>query len=156
LVALWLLKRLPFWQMTVLGVLSAGCVLFINRMAGDYGLAMLYYRNFVGTPIAPGEMIVHFSASDYFHAFRQNITVASQSWPIFFVLLAAIGYFRRSRLSILSAISLVYVALHYLLLPNWVERWFVVAYIPMALSAVCVEALLNQAPYEKSTKAVRV
>jgi hypothetical protein len=144
LIALWLLRRLPFWQMTVLGVLSAGCVLFINRMAGDYGLAMLYYRNFVGTPIAPAEMVVHFSLADYQRAFRQNITVASQGWPIPFLLLAAIGYFRRSRLSILCGIALVYIALHLLILPNWVERWFVVAYIPMALSAVCVEDMLHK------------
>jgi len=133
--ALWWMKKLKFWQTAVLGIFAATCVVFINRMAGDYGLAMLYYRNFVDTPIAPAEMVVHFSKSDYLRAFREHLPSVLGGWVLAFLLLAVIGYQRRSRLTILSAIGLAYIALHYILLPNWWERWFVVAYIPMSLSA---------------------
>jgi hypothetical protein len=47
----------------------------INYFAGDYGLRMLYYRNFIGTPSAPGEMTVTFSFRDYLVAFRSGITL---------------------------------------------------------------------------------
>jgi len=145
LVALWFTKRLTFWQMATLASFSASCVVFINRMAGDFGLAMLYYRNFVGTPVAPAEMVAHFSGAQYFHALRANLANISQGWLIPFLLLATIGLFRRSSLTPLSGIAVIYVALHFLILPNWVERWFVVAYIPMALSAVCVKGHANPA-----------
>jgi hypothetical protein len=112
--------------------------MFINRMAGDFGLAMLYYRNFVGTPVAPAEMVVHFSVAQYLQALRANLAAIFQGWLIPFLLLATIGFFRRSRLAAASSIAVSYVALHLLILPDWVERWFVIAYIPMALSAVCV------------------
>jgi hypothetical protein len=151
LIALWLGKRLTFWQMAILGSLSAGCVVFINRMAGDFGLAMLYYRNFVGTPIAPAEMVVHFLVPQYFHALRANLAVIFQGWLSPFLLLAMIGFFRRSSLAPLSLIAVAYVTLHFLILPNWVERWFVIAYIPMALSAVCVNTTHAEPPKRDST-----
>lgn len=138
LAALWLHQRLTFWQMAVLGSVAAGSVLFINRMAGDYGIAMLYYRNFIGTPIAPAEMVVHLTATEYLSAFRSNISAMLQGWLIPFLLLAVVGVARRSHLRNLALIAVLYVLLHYLILPNWVERWFVVAYIPLALSAIAV------------------
>jgi hypothetical protein len=138
-VALWFAKRLSFWQMAALGAFAASCVVFINRMAGDPGITMLYYRNFVGTPTAPVGMVVHFSVREYLRAARTNLGVMSHGWLIPFLLLAVIGFFRRSVLAPLAGVALAYVILHFLIVPNWVERWFVIAYIPMALSAVCAD-----------------
>ena len=138
LVALWLRKRLAFWQMTVLGCLAAGSVLFINRMAGDYGIAMLYYRNFIATPTAPAEMVVHLTASEYVSAFRANITVMFQGWLMPFLLVAAVGVARQSNLTYLALIAVLYISIHFLILPNWEERWYVVAYLSLALSAIAV------------------
>jgi hypothetical protein len=135
---LWLARRLSFLQASVLGALAAGSVLFLKKMAGDYGLAMLYYRNFVGTPIAPSEMTVHFSVADYFRAFRGSLGAVAQGWLTPFLLLAVIGLLRRSSRFALPGIALAYVGIHFLILPNWAERWFVIAYIPLALSAVRV------------------
>jgi len=138
LAVLWLTKRISFLQASILGVIAVSSVLFISRMAGDFGLQMLYYRNFVAIPVAPGEVVVHFSLAQYLRAFRAGLAAMLQGWLVPFLLLASIGLFRGSRLRVLSGIAVVYVALHFLILPNWMERWFVVAYIPMALSAVCV------------------
>ena len=77
---------------------------------------------------------------------RANLGVISQGWLIPFLLLAVIGFFRRSSLARLSIIAVTYVTLHFLILPNWVERWFVIAYIPMALSAVCVNTTHAESP----------
>jgi hypothetical protein len=44
----------------VLSVIAVASVVMINHFAGDYGIRMLYYRNFVGTPSAPAEMVVNF------------------------------------------------------------------------------------------------
>jgi hypothetical protein len=144
---LWLVRRLSFLQALILGGLAAGSVIFINKMAGDYGLAMLYYRNFIGTPIAPADMVLHLSVTDYFRAFRGSVGVVAQSWLMPFLLLGVIGLYRRPSRFALLGIALAYIGIHFLILPNWVERWFVVAYLPLALSAVCVHDVLHEAVF---------
>jgi len=62
LAVLWMTGKMELWQSATLGLLAILTVLTINHFAGDYGLQMLYYRNFVSTPIAPAEATVHFSA----------------------------------------------------------------------------------------------
>lgn len=148
---LWLVRRLTFLQASVLGALGIGSVFLINRLSGDYGVAMLYYRNFVGTPTAPAEMVLHFSAADYFRAFRGSLGMVLQGWLVPFLLLAVIGVFRRSKQVALAGIALAYIGLHFLILPNWVERWFVVAYIPLAVSAICEENI-RQKPVTDGTE----
>jgi hypothetical protein len=46
LLALLWLKKFTLSECLVLGILAVASVLFIHHFAGDYGLAMLYYRNF--------------------------------------------------------------------------------------------------------------
>src|SRR5439155_25254634 len=91
LVACWFEQRLKLWQAAVLSVLALGSVLSINHFAGDYGIKMLYYRNFVGTPVAPGEMMVQFSLRDYFLAFRSGMTLVASSFFLPFLLAGVSG-----------------------------------------------------------------
>jgi hypothetical protein len=136
----WLQRQIPFWQATVLVLVAASSVLAINHFAGDYGIRMLYYRNFVGTPTAPAEMMVRFSAHDYLSAFRSGITKIADSFFLPFLLVGIIGL--RSRAGrLLLGTTLAYVALHFLVLPNWQERWVAVFY----LSAIVCAAPSRQA-----------
>jgi hypothetical protein len=130
----WLQDRLPLWQGAVLSAVAVLSVLCINHFAGDYGIPMLYYRNFMGTPIAPAEMSVRFSAHDYLFAFRSGITKVAESFFLPFLLLAAIGLRSRRGRPVLAA-TLGYVILHFLILPNWQERWVAVFYVSAAICA---------------------
>ncbi len=133
--ALWMAKKIELYQAIVLSLLAVGSVLTINYFAGDYGIKMLYYRNFIGAPSAPGEMAIAFSARDYFKAFRSGLTSAAEGFLIPFVLLGILGWIYSSRLRIVAVVATVYMLLHFLLLPNWVERWFGVFYLAMVLCA---------------------
>ncbi|MFY9562027.1 MAG: hypothetical protein WAQ52_17475 [Terriglobales bacterium] len=135
LLALWWGRKIDFWQAGVLSALAVASVLAINHFAGDYGIKMLYYRNFVGTPSAPGEMAVNFSFRDYLGALRSGLTLAADSYLIPFMLLGTIGLVLHSRLRVVAAVAMAYVALHFVVLPNWDERWFGLFYLSMALCA---------------------
>jgi hypothetical protein len=138
LLALWWDRKLNLWQTSVLSALAVASVLTINHFSGDYGIRMLYYRNFVGVPYAPGEMTVSFTFRDYLRAFRSGVTLAADSFLIPFLLLGTIGAILHSRLRVVAAVATAYVVLHFIVLPNWDERWFGVFYLSMALSAVAV------------------
>jgi hypothetical protein len=135
LLALWWDRKISFWQAGVLSALAVASVLAINHFAGDYGIKMLYYRNFVGAPVAPGEMTVDFSLRDYLRFFRSGLTLAAESYLIPFLLVGTIGFLLHSRLRVVAAVTTAYVALHFVVLPNWDERWFAVFYMSMALCA---------------------
>ncbi|HEY3972405.1 MAG TPA: hypothetical protein VGM18_05330 [Candidatus Sulfotelmatobacter sp.] len=98
----WLERRIQFWQAAVLSILAVASVLCIDHFAGDYGIKMLYYRNFVGTPVAPAEMAVQFSARNYLAAFRSGITKVSESFFLPFLLLGTIGLRSRRSLPLLG------------------------------------------------------
>jgi hypothetical protein len=134
LLACWLQKRIEFWKASVLAILALLSVLTINHFAGDYGIKMLYYRNFVGVPIAPGEMVIHFTFRDYLSAFRSGITLATGSFFLPFLLLGTFGLaFSQARA--IYAVTLSYVLLHFLVLPNWQERWVGIFYLTMVVCA---------------------
>ena len=130
----WLQRRLQFWQATVFGLLAVLSVVTINHFAGDYGIRMLYYRNFIGTPIAPGEVAAHFTARDYLSAFRSGVTKVADSFFVPFLLLGVTGLRSKKMLPIMAA-TLAYVMLHFVILPNWQERWVAVFYLSMVVSA---------------------
>jgi hypothetical protein len=134
LLACWLERRLDLWKAAVLSIVAVASVLTINHFAGDYGIQMLYYRNFVGTPVAPGETAVHFSFRDYLSAFRSGITLIEGSFFLPFLLLGVLG-FVSGRLKALFAVTLAYVGLHFIVLPNWQERWVGVFYLSSLLCA---------------------
>jgi len=139
----WWERRIDLWKAGVLGLLAIASVLSINHFAGDYGMGMLYYRNFSGVPVAPGEMTVQFSARNYFSVLRSGITLMTESFFLPFLLLGAVGLAWR-RMRGLFAVTLAYVCIHFVVLPNWQERWFGVFYLSMAVCAAStVEAALR-------------
>jgi len=141
LLACWWEKRLALLQAGVLLVLALASVLVINHFAGDYGIKMLYYRNFVGVPTTPGEMNIRFSFRDYLSAFRSGITLAVNSFFVPFLLLGIIGLVS-ARLRTLFGVTLGYVVLHFLVLPNWQERWVAVFYL---CCGICAAATVGSA-----------
>ena len=137
----WLEKRIDFWKASVLALLAAGSVLAINHFAGDYGIKMLYYRNFVGVPVAPAEMTVQFSFYDYLSALRSGITLALNSFFIPFFLLGVVGLMAKE-LRALFGVTLAYVILHFVVLPNWQERWVALFYL---VCGICAAATVQRA-----------
>ncbi len=133
----WLERRVDWWEAAVLGMLAVASVLCINHFAGDYGIGMLYYRNFSGVPITPGEMTMHWTASGYISAFRSGITLMMESFFLPFLMLGMAGLVVK-RMRGLFAVTLAYVLLHFMVLPNWQERWFGVFYLSMAVCAATV------------------
>jgi hypothetical protein len=130
-------RRIKLWQAAVLGSVALGSALLINHAAGDYGIKMLYFRNFIATPLAPAEHSVPFSTHDYIKAFREGISNAAGGSLIPFVLLATIGLFKgNGNVRTILAITTVYTLLHFVILPNWQDRWFCLFYIAAAMSAV--------------------
>ena len=137
----WLERRIDFWKASVLALLAVGSVLAINHFAGDYGIKMLYYRNFIGVPVAPAEMTVQFSFHDYLFALRSGITLAVNSFFIPFFLLGVIGLIAKE-LRALFGVTLAYVILHFLVLPNWQERWVALFYL---VCGICAAGTLQRA-----------
>jgi len=180
----WSRRRIDLSKAVLLAMVAVASVLVINHFSGDYGIRMLYYRNFIGTPVAPGEMVAQFSFRQYLAAFRAGITVMLDSHLslfLFFGMLAFIWQKRSPALTILpinsrtrrvqpqaqmsqqesagsrsqvaqfsptagstapmgaasaALASAGYAALHYIVLPNWQERWFGVFYLMMAVCSV--------------------
>jgi hypothetical protein len=140
ILATWLEGRLELWKAGILSFVAVASVLCINHYAGDYGIKMLYYRNFVGTPVVPGEMTVHFSLRDYLAAMRSSMTLLGDSFFFPFLLVGTIGLVSRQT-RMLFALALAYVALHFLVLPNWEERWFGLFYLSMGVCAAAAAGL---------------
>ncbi len=137
ILACWWEKRINFWKAGVLAVVAVASVLCINHFAGDYGIKMLYYRNFVAVPIAPGEMTAQFAFRDYLAAMRSGITLAANSFFLPFLLLGTIGMVSR-RMRVLFVVNLTYVVLHFVVLPNWQERWVGLFYLSMGICAAAM------------------
>ncbi|MGD0567237.1 MAG: hypothetical protein ABSA78_02435 [Candidatus Sulfotelmatobacter sp.] len=142
ILACWLERRMEWWKAAVLALVAVASVLCINHFAGDYGIKMLYYRNFVGVPVAPGEMTVRFSLRDYLRALRAGVTLVSESFFLPFLVLGIIGAVAK-RMRALFAVTLAYVVLHFVVLPNWQERWVAIFYLS---AAVCAAAAMAAIP----------
>ncbi|MGB9071853.1 MAG: hypothetical protein WCC22_04220 [Terriglobales bacterium] len=135
ILACWLERRLDLVKASALAVLALASALSINHFAGDYGIKMLYYRNFVGVPVAPAEMTVQFSFHDYLVAFRSGITLVMGSFFVPFLLVGIGGFFAAKQMRTVAVVTFAYVLLHFVVLPNWQERWFGVFYLTMAVAA---------------------
>jgi len=142
--ALWLEGRLDLWKAGALSFVAVASVMCINHFAGDYGIRMLYYRNFIGVPITPGEMTIQFSFRNYLAAFRSGVTLMANSFFVPFLLLGTIGLASRQT-RVLFCLALTYIALHFLILPNWQERWVGLFYLSMGVcAAAATGAVRNQ------------
>jgi hypothetical protein len=143
----WLRGKLGLWTAITLALVALSSVFLINHEAGDYGFAMLYYRNFIGTPLAPAEMTVRFSLNDYFSALRSGITLMFQSFFLPFLLVGCAG-FLFSKIRYVLWTTTAYVVLHFAILPNWEERWFGVFYLSAGIAAASSIAYRNLAGRE--------
>ena len=137
LLVCWLTRQIDLWKAAILGLVAVGSVLVINHFGGDYGIKMLYYRNFIGVPLAPAEVTVQFTFRDYLSALRSGVTLAANSFFIPFCLLGIIGIAER-RMRTLFLVALAYVALHFIVLPNWQERWVGLFYLCCGICAATV------------------
>ncbi len=152
ILACWLERRVDLWKACVLVLLAVASVLCINHFAGDYGIGMLYYRNFVGVPVAPAEMSVGLSLREYLSALRAGITLMTESFFIPFLLLGTIGVVAKP-MRVLFAVTLAYASLHFLVLPNWQERWFGLFYLSMGVcAATAVGAVQRAAAVDPDTE----
>lgn len=142
----WLEKRIDLWKTGVLLALALVSVLAINHFAGDYGIKMLYYRNFVGVPVTPAEMSIQFSVRDYFSAFRAGITLAVNSFFLPFLLLGTVGLVS-PRMRAPFAVTLIYVVVHFIVLPNWQERWVAIFYL---CCGICAATTVGRTPVQPS------
>ncbi len=133
LALLWIKGEINWRSAATLGVLAVLVVLAINHSAGDYGMQMLYYRNFVRQPLLPVEVPVHFSSQQYLAAFRKGIPVMLESLMLPFALLGLIGFRKWPGL---VAVGFTYAVLHYVALPNYQERWFIPSYLLFAVASV--------------------
>jgi hypothetical protein len=130
-------RRIEHWKAAVLAGLAVASVFVINFAAGDYGIQMLYYRNFVGIPIAPGEMTVHFTVGQYARELLSGYKVMLYSFVPVFLMFGLIGLNRKT--APLLGIASLYAILHYIILPNWIDRWMGVFYLLTAMTtAFCV------------------
>jgi hypothetical protein len=129
-------KRIKLWQGGVLAFVALGSALMINHAAGDYGIRMLYFRNFLGTPLAPAENPAQFSVRDYITAFREGLTNAAGGVLIPFLLLGTIGLAKAGTPRTVLFITSAYVAIHFVILPNWQDRWFCLFYVTAGVAAV--------------------
>ena len=134
LLACWRKGVLDFWNTVVLSVIAMGSVFVINHFSGDYGFKMLYYRNFIAVPVAPGEMTPTFSLREYVSALRSGITLMMESFFLPFLALGFVGLTSK-RARTLFAITLSYLLLHFAILPNWQDRWFGLFYLAMGVCA---------------------
>jgi hypothetical protein len=91
ILACWWKGSLDIRKAAILACLALGSVVAINHYSGDYGLKMLYYRNFISVPVAPGEMVPSFSLRDYMSAFRSGIRLMMESFFLPFLALGVIG-----------------------------------------------------------------
>jgi hypothetical protein len=121
----------------IMAGVAIGSVFLINHFAGDYGARMLYYRAFLGVPLAPGEMTAHFGFHDYLMALRTGMTALVHGDFIPFALMGVVGILRRPTSAILGLVivAVVYNASHFLMYPLVETRYFGLFYLAMGISA---------------------
>jgi len=143
ILACWLERRIELWKAGVLAFVAVASVLCIDHFAGYYGLRMLYQHTFLGTTIAPGEITAQFSFRNYVSAFRGGVTQFANSFFLPFLLLGMVGAIS-GRMRALFAVAVAYSCLHFLILPNWEERYFGLFYLAMGVCAATVTGAQQQ------------
>jgi hypothetical protein len=118
-----------------LAAVAIGSVFLINHFAGDYGAKLLYYRAFIATPIAPGEMVAHFGFHDYIAALRSGVAVVLHGDFATFALMGLVGLLRRPSRALLGlgAITVVYGAGRFVVFPLAEVRYFAPFFVAMGI-----------------------
>ena len=134
IIVCWRKKIVDTREAAVLVAVALGSVLIITHFSGDYGFRMLYYRSFITVPVAPAEITPQFSLHDYFAAVRSGLGVVMRSSFLPFLAFGMISLGAR-RLQPLFAVAVAYAILHFIIFPNWEERFVGVFYLSMAICA---------------------
>jgi len=110
-------------------------VFLINHFAGDYGAKLLYYRAFIATPIAPGEIAPQFGFHDYISALKSGFPAIIHGDFITFALMGLVGLLKRPGRALLSlaAITAVYSAARFLIFPLVESRYFALFFVAMGI-----------------------
>ncbi len=149
LLACWMEHRIDFWKTGALALMAVASALSINHFAGHYGIGYYYLRS--GVPVSPGEITVQLPLKDYVSGLRGDLTLMTQSFFVPFLLLGATGMVLR-RTRALFAVTLAYALLHFLIVPVWLERYFGVFYLSMA---VCAATMVGTAQRNTAVDAGR-
>ncbi len=91
-------------------------------------------------------MIVQFTARQYLRFFLAGFKSMLNSYVPLFLVLGLIGLNRKT--APLLAVAITYAGLHYLILPNWMDRWMAILYLLTCMTAAyCVrlDAAVSQA-----------
>jgi hypothetical protein len=146
-----LTKKIDKTKAAVLAAVAVASVPLINHFGGDYGPRMLYYRAFLGVPMAPGVMVAPpFGWHDYLVALRSGIAGAVHEAFIPFALMGVVGFVRRPSPAIagLTVLAAAYAAGHFVLYPLPEDRFFGLFFgamgISMASTVVAVRARSRQ------------
>ena len=135
--------RIERTKAAILAAVAIGSVFLINHFAGDYGAKLLYYRAFIGTPMAPGELVARFGFHDYVVALRAGVTAVLHGDLISFALMGIVGLLRRPTSAILGliSVSVAYSASRFLIFPLFEGRYFGMFFLAMGISLASTLAL---------------
>jgi hypothetical protein len=138
----WANDRIKAFHALTLSVVAIASVWLINHFAGDYGLKMLYYRGFIGAPVAPGEMNPQFSLRDYLHAFRSGVTELVSGFPVVFLLWGTISVIacRHRTMLVFAGLTAIAAGAHFLIFPLAEDRYFGPAYIGVGILGIASAA----------------
>lgn len=120
----------------VLVTVAVGSVFLINHFAGDYGAKLLYYRAFVGTPLAPGEFVARFGFHDYLAGLRNGVAAVMHGDFLLFALMGVVGFLRRPSRGIwgLMVVTVVYSAGRFVLFPLVEDRYFALFFVATGIA----------------------
>jgi hypothetical protein len=134
-----LCRRLDAAQFLVLSGLALGSYFAINHFGGNYGWPALFYNSFSGGLVAPGEAVVHLSASAYAHQVVRGafLWLISGGFALYLLLGAlAIWLIRSTMYASLIAAVLAARVVSYALYPNGDQRYTAVLYVVILASLV--------------------
>ena len=143
-----LTKQIDRPKLAALAAVALASVFIINHFAGDYGWRLLYYRGFIGPPLAPGEFVAHFTFADYERALRRGINGLLNGNFVPFFLLGLIGFFASAKrvMGKAFAVVVVFSAAHFIIFPLTEDRYLAVYFVLAGLTAIAGLAAHNQNP----------
>ena len=127
----------------LIGLLCA-LVMLINHLAGNYGWQTLVTHSIVHRITAPAEVAPHVSILNYLHAFSASAHEALHwsSLLLFSFIAAACLLLMRpgDKMRDLLLLGLAVSVFHVLVYPNFEERYFLSAYVIVAMSLISASA----------------
>jgi hypothetical protein len=112
---------------------------------------MLYYRGFIGPPLAPGEFLAQFTLADYQRALRSGIVGLLNGYFVPFLLLGVFGFLasRSPVMKTIFVIAMTFSFMHFIIFPLPEDRYLSLFYVITSLTAITsVPASGTPSPYE--------